>query len=235
MKRMVGGMVGGFLATALVAVLCVWAVTWHSETVQWIFENGLVIKNGSETVGLTVTTSDTGNGMVVLPANSVGLGSEVSGFAEPVTFCGQLVDGSSSPATVYLGPGLLGLNGTPTDYIMGGTACDALESGTEATADAPISTLAVKVVGMRCKQSAASGSSKTTTYTLRTAAADAVTTDGSATVLTCDIAGATATECRTVAGTTTDIAAGATMAVKALTDANLSAQDARCQVMVAWP
>ena len=118
---------------------------------------------------------------------------------------------------------------------MGGTICDGLDSGTEATADAPISTLAVKVLGFSCKQSAASGASETTTYTLRTAAADAVTTDGGATVLSCAIAGATATECRTVAGTTTNIVAGATLAIKALATANLSAQDARCVALVSYP
>lgn len=195
------------------------------------FRNGLKLKGSTTITGV----AGTGNAAVVLPTNSVGLGAEISGFAQIVTYCGQLVDGSSSPATVYLGPGLAGLAGTPTDYVLGGTACDALDSTTEATADAPISTLAVKVAGMRCKQSAASGAGKTTTYTYRTAEADAVTTDGSATALTCSIAGASATECRVVAGTTTNIAAGATTAIKAVTDANLSAQDGGCVALVSWP
>lgn len=192
---------------------------------NWV--NGLKI-GGSTTI---TGAAGTGTAAIVLPANSVGLGTEVSGFAEPVTFCGQLPNAT----TGYLGPGLLGLDGTPTDYILGGTACDGLDSGTEATADAPLSTLALKVVGMRCKQSVASGAGETTAYTLRTAAADAVTTDGGATTLTCNIDGATATECRTVAGTTTNIAAGATMAVKVVASANLSAQDGRCLVLVAFP
>ena len=247
MQRFFGGMAGG-----VVAVLLLLLLGFTRTTIEEFFEGGIrasSIKHlygGSKTItdmtigdsaatSITLTTADTGTAVVALPVNSVSLGAEVSGFAQEVAFCGQLVDGSSSPATTYLGPGLLGLNGTPTDYILGGTACDGLDSTTEATADNPLSTLAVKVTGLRCKQSAASGSGKTTTYTLRTGAADAATTDGSATVLSCSIAGATATECRTVAGTTTNIAASATVAVKALTDADLSAQDGRCVALVAWP
>jgi hypothetical protein len=239
------GFWGGALAVVLLLLL---VAAVHRTTDTYLFEGGIRVghidylfggstTDTSVTIGssgmtkLTVTTADTGNAEVLVPDNSIALGSEVSGFAEPVTFCGQLPNAT----TGYLGPGVAGLDGTPTDYVMGGTACDALDSGTEATADAPISTLAVKVVGMRCKQSAASGASETTAYTLRTATADAVTTDGNATAITCNIDGASATECRSVAGSTTNIAAGATMAVKVVASANLSAQDARCQVLVAWP
>lgn len=222
------------LGWAVLTMLLVSGVLWSQsttkrETVVVNFQNGLRV--GGDTATRITGSTTAGNAALVLPTNSVALGTEVSGFAEPVTFCGQLPNAT----TGYLGPGLLGLDGTPTDYIMGGTACDGLDSGTEATADAPLSTLALKVVGMRCKQSAASGASETTAYTLRSAAADVVTTDGGATTLTCNIDGASATECRVLAGTTTNIAAGATMAVKVVASANLSAQDARCQVLVAWP
>lgn len=212
----------------LCAVVYVFAQGAHNavSTVN-DFLSGFQLNGGTVITG----TAGTGTAAVVLPANSVGLGTEVSGFAEPVTFCGQL----PNAATGYLGPGLLGLDGTASDYIMGGTACDALDSGTEGTADAPLSTLAVKIVGMRCKQSAASGAAETTAYTLRTATADAVTTDGGATTISCTIDGASATECRSVAGSTTNIAAGATVAVQVVASANLSAADGRCQVLVAWP
>jgi hypothetical protein len=204
-------------------------ISRHTEIFNFL--SGIKLGGGTTITG----ASGTGTAAVVLPVNSVGLGTEVSGFAEPVTFCGQLVDGSVSAATVYLGPSTAQLNGTPTDLVAGGTVCDTLDSTTEATADAPLSTLAVKIVGMRCKQSTASGAGKTTTYTLRSAEADAVTTDGGATALSCAIAGATATECRVLGGSTSNIAAGATVAVKALTDANLSAGDGWCRVLVAWP
>ena len=218
--------IGCYLVAALVVAQGMDAP--HSEIYRFV--NGF--KLGNDPAAPTITGSaGTGTASVQMPTNSIGLGREVSGFAEPVTFCGQLPNAT----TGYLGPGLLGLDGTPTDYIMGGTACDALDSGTEATADAPLSTLALKVVGMRCKQSAASGAAETTAYTLRTAAADAVTTDGGATTISCSIDGASATECRSVAGSTTDIVAGATMAVKVVASANLSAQDGRCVVLVAFP
>lgn len=203
------------------------AQTISTHTEIFNFVNGFRVGGGTTITG----ASGTGTAAVVLPVNSVGVGTEVSGFMEPVTFCGQLPNAT----TGYIGPALLSFNGTAGDLIMGGTICDGLDSGTEATADAPISTLAVKALGMRCKQSIASGASETTVYTLRTATADVVTTDGGATTLTCSINGATDTECRTVAGTTTNIAAGATLAIKVVASANLSAQDARCLVLVSFP
>lgn len=220
----------GAVAGVMLSATLVLTQSVNPRTDIYDFRSGFRLRGGTTITG----TTGTGTAAVVLPVNSVGLKTEVSGFAQEVYFCGQLVDGASSPATTYLGPGLLGLNGTPTDYVMGGTACDALDSTTEATADAPLSTLALKVVGARCKQSAASGASKTTTYTMRTAAADVVTTDGGATTATCSIAGASATECVMAVGTTTNIAAGATMAFKAVTDADLSAQDGQCVALVAW-
>jgi hypothetical protein len=215
------GVVGGLSAQS--------TISRHTEIFNFLY--GVKLNGGTTITG----ASGTGTAAVVLPVNSVGLGTEVSGFAEPVTFCGQLVDGSVSAATVYLGPSTAQLNGTPTDLVAGGAACDALESTVEATADTALSTLALKVVGMRCKQSAASGAGKTTTYTMRSAEADVATTDGGSTALTCSVAGATATECKVSAGSTTNIAASATTAMKVLTDANLSTQDGWCRVLVAWP
>ena len=217
------------LATlALGGCLYAWAQGVHHHTTDvYDFFNGFQLRGGTAITG----TTGTGTAAVVFPTNSVGLGTEVSGFMEVVTFCGQLPNAT----TGYLGPGLLGLNGTPTDYIMGGTACDALDSGTEATADAPLSTLPLKLVGMRCKQSAASGAAETTVYTARTDAADIATTDGGATTITCSINGATATECVAAGGSTTNIAASGTTAVKVVASANLSAQDAICKWVVAFP
>lgn len=214
------------LAAAVVA-----QVSRKGESIIVDFRNGLQLGGSTTLTG----ASGTGNSAVVLPANSVGFGGEIAGYTEKVSFCGDLVNGSSSPATTYFGPGVAEVDGTPTDYVIAGSACNALDSTTEGTADAPLSTLPVKILGFRCKQSAASGASKTTTYTLRTAAADAVTTDGGATTVSCSIAGATATECVTTRGTTTNIAAGATVAIKAVTDADLSSADGRCVVQVAWP
>jgi hypothetical protein len=214
-----------FLALGWLAVVVAQTVDPHSEVFN--FRNGFQVGGGTTITG----AAGTGNAAVVLPKNSVGLGAEVSGFAQPVIFCGDLPNAT----TTYFGPGLGSFAGIPTDYTIAGAACSALDSTTEATADTPISTLATRALGFRCIQTVASGANETTTYTLRTAAADAVTTDGGATALTCSIAGATATECRTVAGSTVDIAASATVAIKVVASANLSAQDGWCSVLVAWP
>jgi len=194
-----------------------------------VFMNGY--KLGGDTAPTITGASGTGTGALLLPTNSVGLGREVSGFATVVRFCGDLANATSS----YLGPGLLGLNGAPTDYTIAGTACSGLDSTTEATADAPISTLAVKVLGMLCKQAPAPGAGNSVVYTFRDNAADAVTTDGGGTTISCTISGATATECRSIAGSTTDIPAGDPVAVKALASYDASTHDAACSVLVSWP
>lgn len=215
------------LACLAIGVALAVAQTVNTHTEIFNFVNGIRLGGGTTMTG----ANGTGTAALTLPVNSIGLGTEVSGFAEPVTFCGQLPNAT----TGYLGPGVLGYNGTPTDYVLGGTACDALDSGTEATADIVLSTLAMKAMGMRCKQSVASGASETTVYTLRADAADVATTDGGVTAITCTIAGATATECRSIAGSTTNIVAGAAHAVKVVASANLSAQDAYCKVLYAFP
>lgn len=213
------------------ALLLVVAAAYAQSTLNDTILRNLV--NGFRVGGSSIITGAAGTGTAALnlPTNSVGLGTEISGFGTVVRFCGDLANATAS----YLGPGLLGLNGTPTDYIIAGTACNALDSTTEATADAPLSTLALKVLGMHCKQSAAPGASQTNVYTFRTAAADAVTTDGGAAAITCTISGATATECRSVSGSTVNIVAGDPVAVKSLPSYDASTQDAACNVLVSWP
>lgn len=222
-KRVILGMLG--LPFLVVAGLVAQS-TIHRVTDVYNFENGFKL-SGSTTID---GAAGTGNAAVTLPANSVGLGSEVSGFAEIVNFCGDLANATTS----YLGPGLVGLGGTPTDYVIAGTACNALDSTTEATADAPLSTLAVKVMGFRCKVSAAPTSTNTVTFTLRDNAANAITTDGGATTLNCAITG-TATECRSIAGTTVNIPAGDPVSIAALSSYDASTADARCVALVSWP
>jgi hypothetical protein len=217
----------GVLAVLLLMPLWLVAqgtIARHTEIFNFL--NGFKLDGGTTITG----TTGTGTDAVVLPANSVGLGTEVSGFAEPVTFCGDLVNASTS----YLGPAVAALNGTPTDTVLAGTACNALDSTTEATADTALSTLAVKVMGFRCKISAAPTSTNTVTFTLRDNAANAVTTDGGASTLSCTITG-TATECRTLSGTTTNIPAGDPVSIAALSSYDASTADARCVALVSWP
>ena len=217
------------LAAGLLVGMAVYVVA--QSTVRRItdisnFIYGLKL-NGSTTI---TGASGTGDAAVNLPANSVSLGSEVSGFATPVRFCGDLVN----TATTFLGPALTGFNGTPTDYVITGAACSALDNTTEASARNPISTLPTKATGMKCKIDAAPGSTNSVVFTLRDNSADAVTTDGTATQITCTILGA-ATECRSVAGTTTNIGASDPLDVKAVSNYDASARHAGCDVLVSWP
>src|SRR3972149_3479124 len=68
---------------------------------------------------------------------------------DSIILCGQ----NFNATTGYVGPGAARYLGGVTDLTMGGAACDALDSTTEATADAPIATdfPAFRVHGMACR------------------------------------------------------------------------------------
>jgi hypothetical protein len=146
------------------------------------------------------------------------LGDESSQFT--VILCGQLI----STGVSYLGPSVAAFLGSGADTTAGGTVCDALDSTTEATADAPIFTsVAFKVTGMYCK--ASDDGALGVVFTLRSAAANVSPS------ITCTASGsAGASDCRTNTGTNTDIAAGATIAVSAVTGEDLSTQDGWCML-----
>ena len=185
---------------------------------------------GSSTTSTTFTTDDTGDGEIALRANSVGAG-ELAGTYQNVIFCGE----NAENGTTFFGPATAPLGGSwATPVNLASAGCDALDNTTEATADAPISTLATKVNGFRCVTDAVLGAGETIVFTLRTAAANAVTTDGAQTTLTCTI-GEAATECRNVAGTTTNIVAGATLAMSVVETSNNTDDNAWCVATVSWP
>ncbi len=135
-------------------------------------------------------------------------------------------DDAGTTTTNYLGPSLPSWTGDGTDYSLASTACSALDSTTEATADLAVSTLALRVYGMRCKSNSTQAASESLTMTLRSAAAD------TAPVVSCVI-GEAATECRSNVATT--IAAGATMAVKVVPVGNNSAGAVQCVLSVGMP
>ena len=154
------------------------------------------------------------------------------GASNSAIFCGQL----ANAGTIYLGPANVadatGENGEGANAqaSAGGTVCNALDSATEATADAPLYTnLRVRVTGMYCKAVADAGTTGSGTngavFTLRSAAAD------TAPVLTCTVP-TTGIECQATPATANIpvIAAGATMAVKAVSTEDLSAMDGWCRV-----
>lgn len=156
--------------------------------------------------------------------------TESYALAEPVTFCGDLANATTS----YLGPGLAGFGGTPTDYVLAGAACSALDSTTEATADNPLSTLPVKVMGFRCKVSTAPTGTNSHIFTLRANAAVATPTEAAYTSLTCTITGA-ATECHSQTNALAAIAANAPVDIAAVSNYDASGADARCVALVAFP
>jgi hypothetical protein len=141
--------------------------------------------------------------------------------ADSIILCGQ----SFNATTGYIGPATTLYLGAAVDMTMGGAACDILDSTTEATADAPISTVfpAFSVQGMFCVLS--SDPTSDVVVTARSAAADLAPT------MTCTIAGTgTATNCSTVNTNPAPVAAAATIAIKVVTLENLSAQDVWCKL-----
>lgn len=155
-----------------------------------------------------------------LAADSVGVDEFAAGPVVNIVFCGQ----QANNGTIYLGPADDSYDAGGGEYAIGGVACDALDSATEATADGPISIAsnnAIKVTGMTCK--ASSSGSNGVAFTLRTGAAATTPSIG------CTVA-TSATTCTDNAFTTTDIVAGATMAVRAVNTEDLSAQDGWCVV-----
>jgi hypothetical protein len=184
------------------------------------FANGFMLNGG------TVITGTTGaqDSAVNLPKNSVG-GGEVSGLFMNAIFCGQEAAGGAG-GTVYLGPALSAFAGAPDDTTIGGTVCDALESADEATADGPLfANVALKATSMYCRGDGTLGAGETVTFTLRSAAADTTP------VISCAIT-AGQTDCRSLTGTTSNVAAGGTMAVKAVSVGN-NTDNYRCVVGVA--
>ena len=191
--------------------------------------NPIVTGNVAGTIGdattdaWTVTTDGTGDAEVVLPENSVGP-DEVAVAVDHVQLCGQ----QDENGTVFFGPNTAAFGGDGSDGSLGSAACDALDNAVEATADAPIFTnVAFKVLGFWCKQNGTLGAAETVVYTLRTAAGATVPS------LTCTISEAEA-ECRTLTGSTTDIAAGATITMQATeTSDNADVDDGWCRVAIA--
>jgi hypothetical protein len=216
MRRVLFGLLVCVLAGAGVLVA---QGVHHSTTDVFDFVNGFQLNGG------TIITGTTGaqNSAVVLPANSIG-GTELSGITMNAVFCGE----ANENGTVYLGPDLAGFGGDGGDSTIGGTVCDALENATEATADGPLfANVAYKVAGMYCRIDGTLAGTETAVFTMRSAEA------GTTPALTCTVAAAQ-TDCRTLTGTTTNIAAGATVAVQMTqTSNNGDGENGRCVVTIA--
>lgn len=212
-------------------------------------DGGITVGSGNNN-SFTVTTDGTGDGEVVLPAGSIGsaeistdlTGSNITDGSiatadlavgavtntrlgatalDSIILCGD----SFNTTTGYIGPSAAAYLGSGADTTINSTVCQALDSTTEATADAPISAAfpAFKVHGFWCVLS--SDPASDVVITARSAAA------GLTPAVTCTIAGTgSATSCRALTSTTTDVAAGATIALQVVTLEDLSAQDIWCKL-----
>lgn len=152
---------------------------------------------------------------------------------QSIIFCGQL---PNNDTTHYLGP--ISIDGTGAGEGVaadaGGTACDAADSGTQATADNPVwPSTAIKPIGMICRavtDAGATGSgSNGITFTLE---AGASTPAALSPAISCTVP-TLGTECSTFLSADsqlTTVAAGSLMDVLAPSTENLSANDGWCKV-----
>jgi len=168
----------------------------------------------------------------VVPNTSIGAAELVNravssvkfaGLTNTYRFCGQGVNGSGPN---WLGPVPIGSNGA--DYTTGAAGCDALDSTTEATADAPVDAFAYTVIGMVCSVTDG-GTDDTYTFQARDDTADVT---GATCAVTLNGAG---TETCSVSGIAVAVAAGSAVAVSQIaTDDDCSACDAECLVFVTY-
>lgn len=185
---------------------------------------------GTSTTATTLVGDDTGDAELVAVVNSVGP-ADLVGVYRQLIFCGE----NAENGTIYFGPATGDFGGNGEDASRGGTVCDGLDNATESTADTAISALATKIHGIWCTSDATLGGGETITFVLRTAEGNAATTDGAATTMTCAMA-AGETECRVNTGTTTNIAANATLAMQVAQSSNNGDGDETwCSVFVSFP
>lgn len=144
---------------------------------------------------------------------------------DTVILCG---DGPAGAGTIYLGPETGSYGGDGGIASIGGTVCDLLDSTTEGTADAPILTdVAFKVAGAICTVSGTIGAGENVVFTMRSAAANTVPTQ------TCTVAEAER-DCSITVATTTDVAAGATIAMKAVQTGDNTTDNYWCRATIIY-
>jgi hypothetical protein len=176
-------------------------------------------------VAKTIAANMTFSGTVTLNENELDA-DDMAIMADSIIFCGQLVD--AGDVQTFIGPAVGAYGGDGSDVSIGTAAtCDTYDSETEATADNPIDAEfpAAKVGGFYCILSAQP--TNDVVLTLRSAAANLTPS------VTCTVAGGAASSCSTTTGSTTDIAAGATWAIKADYTEDLDTTDIWCKTYFA--
>lgn len=212
----------GFLLGALCAVaLAAWA-------------DARVVDSDQLVAGkLTVRANNgTGNATVVLPTGAIGTTEILNATLLPAdeafpgrgsfTICGDAVT-IASATPIYYGPSAVVVAGY-------GRTCDITQAGnaTEATADAPaFFAKAFHVRGMTCLLNDPGATGTPIAFTLRSAAADLTPS------VTCSIAD-NETDCVAAQQTTTAVASGATVAVRAVGSGDVGTAQFHCTVHVAF-
>lgn len=214
------------LATALFATIG-WAARNYSTSGRWIATGDIAMPESDAHItptSWTFSTDGTGDGEFTVPEGSIGA-DEASIATDTVILCGQ----ADENGTIYLGPATAVYGGDGSaSYAVGSAGCDALDNATEATADAPILTnTAFKIMGGVCKTDGTLGASETLAFTVRSAAADTTPQQ------TCSLA-AGESDCSITTATTTDVAAGATIAIKAVQVSNNADDNLWCRLTIAY-
>jgi hypothetical protein len=193
----------------------------NSETLEFTF--------AADSVTVDIPTAGT-DVITITPATTItGLATATGGLTttkplflyDSIRFCGN---GSNATTAWYLGPVTVG-DAYGANFTTGGAACDANDSGTEATADEPpFPYVAYKIVGMMCSTEAG-GADDVNTFQLRDDTADVT---GVVCTVTND--GANPKTCSVILTAPVTVAAGSTLAVKNTnaTDDDMSAKDAEC-------
>lgn len=211
------------LATMVVAALA-WATEPFNSSARWACFSGTCIIGSPAAPAIQIQTDGTGDGELTVPEGSIAA-DEVSMVTDHVIFCGQ----ADENGTIYLGPATTQFWGNNTaDWTAGSAGCDALDNATEATADDPLWTnVSYKIMGGVCYTDATLGAGESVIFTMRSAAADTTPQQ------TCTI-GVGESDCSITIATTTDVAANATVAMKAVEASNNADDNLWCRMTIAY-
>lgn len=191
--------------------------------------NPIVTGNVAGTIGDSTTdswtfvTDGTGDAEIALPENSIGP-DDVAVMHDSVILCGEAAENGTN----FFGPSTGAFGGNGADLSLASAACDALDNADEGTADAPLFTnVAFKITGLFCKTDGTMGAGESVVYTVRSAVA------GATPAITCTV-GVGETDCRSLTGSTTDIAASATIAIQSTQSSNNVDDNGWCKLYVAY-
>ena len=209
------------IATVCVSVLA-WAVEPYNSSGRWACMSGNCVIGHAQADSIQLLTDGTGDAEIALPAGSIGAAEMTYSHRGSFNICGDATTVNAN--TVYYGPNLTLLANT-----SGGQTCDINAAGntTEATVDLLVyADKAFAVTGMTCRGEG--DMAMDLSYTLRSAAAATVPS------VTCTIPD-NYVDCVADVQTTTDIAAGATVAIAVAGAGSVGANGGFvCEVEVAF-